>query len=136
MKLLAVLPLLLVMMAFATHAIAAAAACRRSHAVTGKCTLVRGSLGLTDGLGVTLMTEDGRRILIKAPPDSNADISPTVMRRWLYWKVRTHNMDARVKGRFQICPLPPVPNPAGISAVACINSGTHVVVDKTTSAIN
>jgi hypothetical protein len=135
MKLLVVLPLLLVMLAFATHAIAATT-CRSSHAVTGKCTVVRGSLGLTDGLGVTLTTDDGQRTLIKAPPDSNADIPRAVMNRWLYWKVRTHNMNAHVKGRFQICPLPPVPNRADINNVACINSGAHIVADKTTSATN
>jgi hypothetical protein len=58
---------------------AAEMTCKRSPALTGKCSTVKGSLGLTPGIGVTLVSEDGTRIAIKAPPDSNADIAPAVM---------------------------------------------------------
>jgi hypothetical protein len=128
MKPMAVLPLLLPMLAFAGPAMAQT--CRNSAAVTGKCTVVRGSLGLTRGLGVTLETGDGRRILIKAPPDSNADIPRDVMQHWLYWQSRTGHMDIRITGHFQICPLPARPNSAGIANFACINSGSHIAADK------
>ena len=30
--------------------------------------MVKGSLGLTQGMGVTLNAEDGTRIIVKAPP--------------------------------------------------------------------
>lgn len=134
MKLLAVLPLLLLVMAFATQVLAtrahAATTCRNSPAVTDKCSVVSGSLGLTDGVGVTLNTDDGKRILIKAPPDSNADIPRTVMQNWLYWQSKTGRMDTRIKGRYQICPLPTQVNKAGIADFACINSASHLTADK------
>ena len=57
---------------------AAEMTCKKSPALIGKCTTVQGSLGLTPGLGVTLNAEDGTRTIIKAPPDSNADIAPTL----------------------------------------------------------
>lgn len=128
MKMMMVLPLLLLLLSFATHAWAQS--CRRSSAVTGKCTVMRGSLGLTPGLGVTLEAKDGRRILIKAPPDSNADIPRDVMQRWLYWESHTGHMDTRINGRFQVCPLPARTNSAGITDYGCINSGSHITADK------
>jgi len=128
MKFMVVLPLLLLVLSFASHAMAQT--CSRSPALTGKCTAVRGSLGLTHGLGVTLETDDGQRILIKAPPDSDADIPRDVMQHWLYWQSRTGHMDIRITGRFQICPLPTRANSAGITDFACINSGSHIAADK------
>lgn len=128
MKLLVLLPLLLLAMSFATHA--TAQTCKRSPAITDKCSTVQGSLGLTRGLGVTLNTDDGRRMLIKAPPDSNADIPPAVMQNWLYQQSKTGRMDTRITGRFEICPLPTQVNQAGISSFACINSGSHITADK------
>lgn len=124
---------------FATILIAAAApdlawaaemTCKRSPALTGKCTTVKGSLGLTSGIGVTLVSEDGTRTLIKAPPDSNADIATNVMQNWLYWQSKTGKMSTRISGAFELCPLPPSVNSAGISDFGCINNGTHITVDK------
>lgn len=124
MKLLAALPLLLLALGFATHAMAQT--CKRSDAVTAKCSMVTGSLGLTRGVGVTLNTDDGKRVLIKAPPDSNADIPPAVMQNWLYWQSKTGRMDTRIKGRYEICPLPGGQE----GEFACINSGSHITADK------
>jgi hypothetical protein len=130
MKLLAVLPLLLLMLTFARYA--AAQTCKRSPAVTGKCAVVTGSLGLTRGTGVTLDTDDGRRVLIKAPPESNADIPRAVMQRWMYWQSRTRNMDTRIKGRYELCPLP---GPDGAD-YACIASGSHITADKSPTNVS
>ena len=109
---------------------AAEMTCKRSPALTGKCTTVKGSLGLTPGVGVTLSSEDGTRTLIKAPPDSNADIAPPVMQNWLYWQSKTGSMRTRITGTFEVFPLPPDLNSAGIKDFGCINKGTRITEDK------
>jgi hypothetical protein len=113
---------------------AAEITCRKSPALTGQCRIVKGSLGLTPGLGVDLVAEDGTRIIIKAPPDSDADIAPVVMQNWLYWQSKTGTMNTRITGEFQICPLPVEINSAGIKDVGCIQSGSHITVDKSAAA--
>ena len=110
---------------------AAEMTCKKSPALIGKCTTVQGSLGLTPGLGVTLNAEDGTRTIIKAPPDSNADIAPVVMQNWLYWQSKTGSMRTRITGTFELCPLPPAVNSAGIKDFGCINRGTRIAQDKT-----
>ena len=112
---------------------AAEITCRKSPALTGQCRMVKGSLGLTPGLGVTVAAEDGTKIIIKAPPDSNADIAPPVMQNWLYWQSRTGSMRTRITGTFEICPLPPQINTAGVKDYGCINRGTKIAQDKTVS---
>ena len=131
MKILVVLPLLLLLLSLARHA--AAQTCKKSPAVTGKCAVLTGSLGLTRGVGVTLKTDDGRRVLIKAPPDSDADIPGGVMQSWLYWQTRTGRMDTRIKGRYEICPLP---GGGGGDEYACINSGSHITADKSSADVS
>ena len=118
------------------NANAAEITCKKSPALTGKCSIVKGSLGLTSGLGVTLDSEDGTRFLIKAPPDSNADIAPVVMQNWLYWQSQTNSMKTRITGSFELCPLPPAINSAGIKDFGCINKGTHITQDKASSPGN
>ena len=112
-------------------ALAAEMTCKKSPALTGRCSTVKGSLGLTPGLGVTLTAEDGTRIIIKAPPDSNADIAPKVMQNWLYWQSKTGSMKTRITGAYELCPLPPQINGAGIKDFGCINNATRITVDKT-----
>ena len=109
---------------------AAEMTCKRSPALTGKCSTVKGSLGLTAGIGVTLVSEDGTRTIIKAPPDSNADIAPVVMQNWLYWQSKTGSMRTRITGTFELCPLPPSINSAGIKDFGCINKGTRITEDR------
>lgn len=109
---------------------AAELTCKKSPALTGACRTVQGSLGLTPGLGVTLVTDEGTRIIIKAPPDSNADIAPPVMQNWLYWQSKTGSMKTRITGSFELCPLPTSTNTAGITDFGCINKGTHITQDK------
>ena len=111
-------------------AMAAEATCKRSPALTGKCSMVKGSLGFTQGIGVTLISEDGTRTIIKAPPDSNADIAPAVMQNWLYWQSRTGSMRTRITGTFELCPLPTAINSAGIKDFGCINRGARITEDK------
>ena len=111
-------------------AMAADMTCKKSPALTGKCSTVKGSLGLTSGIGVTLNSEDGTRTIIKAPPDSNADIAPVVMQNWLYWQSKTGSMKTRITGSFELCPLPPSINSAGINDFGCINKGTRITQDK------
>ena len=111
-------------------AFAAEMTCKRSPALTGSCATVKGSLGLTPELGVTLVSEDGTRTIIKAPPDSNADIASDVMQNWLYWQSKTGSMKTRISGTFEICPLPPAINSAGIRDFGCINKGTRISQDK------
>ena len=111
-------------------AMAAETTCKKSPALTGTCSTVKGSLGLTPGLGVTLVAEDGTRTIIKAPPDSNADIASVVMQNWLYWQSKTGSMKTRINGTFELCPLPPAINSAGIKDFGCINKGTRITVDK------
>jgi hypothetical protein len=110
---------------------AAEVTCKRSPALTGQCRMVKGSLGLTSGMGVTVAAEDGTKIIIKAPPDSNADIAPPVMQNWLYWQSKTGSMRTRITGTFEICPLPSQINTAGIKDYGCINRGTKIAQDKT-----
>ena len=112
-------------------ATAAEMTCKKSPALTGHCSTVKGSLGKTPGLGVTLISEDGTRTIIKAPPDSNADIAPPVMQNWLYWQSKTGSMRTRITGTFELCPLPPAINSAGIKDFGCINKGTRIAQDKT-----
>ena len=114
-------------------ALAAEITCKKSPALTGQCRMVKGSLGLTSGLGVTVAAEDGTKIIIKAPPDSNADIAPPVMQNWLYWQSKTGSMRTRITGTFEICPLPSQINTAGIKDYGCINRGTKIAQDKTVS---
>ena len=118
----------LLLSSLAAHA--AELTCRRSPALTGPCRTVKGSLGLTQGLGVTLMGEDGSRNLIKAPPDSNADIAPPVMQNWLYWQSRTGSMRTRINGTYEFCPLPTQVNAAGITSFGCIDKGSRISQDK------
>ena len=108
--------------------------CKKSPALTGKCSNVKGSLGFTPGIGVTLITEDGNRTVIKAPPDSNADIAPTVMQNWLYWQSKTGSLKTRINGTYELCPLPPADNSAGITDSGCINKGTRISEDKSAPA--
>jgi hypothetical protein len=108
---------------------AAETTCKRSPALTGQCRVVKGSLGLTPGLGVMLVGEDGTRFLIKAPPDSNADIAPVVMQNLLYWQSKTESMKTRIAGSFQLCPLPTQINAAGIKDFGCIAAGSHIAQD-------
>ena len=112
-------------------AMAAEMTCKKSPALTGKCSIVKGSLGLTQGIGVTLDSEDGTRTIIKSPPDSNADIASDVMQNWLYWQSKTGSMRTRITGSFEVCPLPPAVNSAGIKDFGCINKGTRITQDKT-----
>ena len=109
---------------------AAEITCKKSPALTGQCREVKGSLGLTPGLGVTLVAEDGTRIIIKSPPDTNADIAPPVMQNWLYWQSKTNSMKTRITGQFELCPLPTSVNSAGITDFGCINRGSHIAQDK------
>jgi hypothetical protein len=121
----------MVLLLFSTFAASAAEpSCKRSPALTGQCRLVKGSLGLTPGLGVTLDAEDGTRVLIKSPPDSDADIAPRVMQNWLYWQSRTGSMKTRISGSFELCPLPAMVNQAGIKDAGCINNASHITQDK------
>ena len=108
--------------------------CKKSPALTGKCSTVKGSLGFTTGLGVTLVGEDGTRTLIKAPPDSNADIASDVMQNWLYWQSKTGSLKTRINGTYELCPLPPATNTAGITQAGCINKGTRFSEDKSSPA--
>ena len=108
--------------------------CKKSPALTGKCSNVKGSLGFTPGLGVTLVSEDGIRILIKAPPGSNADIATPVMQNWLYWQSKTGSLKTRINGTYELCPLPPATNSAGITDSGCINKGTRISEDKSAPA--
>lgn len=119
-----------VILLFPLAASAAEITCKRSPALTGQCREVKGSLGLTPGVGVTLMREDGSQTLIKAPPDSDADIAPAVMQNWLYWQSKTGSMKTRITGSFEICPLPPATNVAGIKDFGCINRGNRITQDK------
>lgn len=122
--------LLLLLLLVPSTAGAAETSCRKSAALTGVCTTVKGSLGMTQGVGVTLNTEDGRRVLIKAPPDSNMDIAQPVMQNWLYWQSKTGSMRTRINGSFQLCPLPAQVNAAGISDFGCIQAGSRITEDK------
>jgi hypothetical protein len=122
--------LMVILLLLPVAAQAAEITCKRSPALTGECRVVRGSLGLTPGLGVTLMGEDGSRSRIVAPPDSNADIVPAVMQNWLFWQSKTGSMRTRITGAFQLCPLPLEVNGAGIRDFACIAAGSHITVDK------
>jgi hypothetical protein len=115
---------------------AAETTCKRSPALTGQCRMVKGSLGLTSGIGVTLVAEDGTRIVIKAPPDSNADIALPVMQNWLYWQSKTGSMKTRINGSFEVCPLPSQINPAGIKDFGCITKGSRFTEDKSAPAGN
>ena len=109
---------------------AAELTCKKSPALTGKCREVKGSLGLTPGLGVTLVAEDGTKTIITAPPGTNADIALPVMQNWLYWQSKTNSMKTRITGSFELCPLPSSTNSAGIAEAGCINRGTHITQDK------
>jgi hypothetical protein len=109
---------------------AAETTCKRSAALTGPCRMVKGSLGFTRGLGVTLTEDDGTRTLIKAPPDGNADIATPVMQNWLYWQSKTGRMDARIRGTYELCPLPTQVNGAGIAGFGCINRGSRITLDR------
>ncbi len=122
--------LIALVLLFPITASAAEITCKRSPALTGRCSIVKGSLGLTPGLGVTLVPDSGSRIGIKAPPDSNADIAPVVMQNWLYWQSKTGVMSTRITGAFEICPLPPDSNTAGINDFGCISAGSHITMDK------
>jgi hypothetical protein len=119
-----------IIMLLPAAASAAEITCKKSPALTGQCREVKGSLGLTPGLGVTLVAEDGTKIIIKAPPDSNADIAPPVMQNWLYWQSKTSSMKTRITGQFELCPLPSSVNSAGITDFGCINRGAHIAQDK------
>ena len=125
-------PVMAIILLLPCAATAAEMTCRKSPALTGKCSPVKGSLGLSPGLGVTVISEDGTRILIKAPPDSNADIAPVVMQNWLYWQSKTGSMKTRITGTFELCPLPPQVNAAGIKDFGCINKGSRITEDKST----
>ena len=56
-----------IILLFPLAASAAEMTCKKSPALTGQCREIRGSLGWTPSLGVTLVAEDGSRIIIKAP---------------------------------------------------------------------
>src|SRR4051812_10092457 len=121
---------LAVLLLFPVAASAQEATCKRSPALVGQCRMVQGSLGFTPGQGVTLVGQDGSQTLIKAPPDSNADIAVPVMQNWLYWQTKTGSMRTRITGSFELCPLPPVTTSGGLKEAGCINRGTRISQDK------
>jgi len=123
-------PVLAILLLSCVTASAAEITCKRSPALTGQCRMVEGSLGLTPGLGVTLVSRDGGQTLIKAPPNSNADIAPPVMQNWLYWQSKTGSMKTRITGSFELCPLPPEANATGPRETGCINRGSRITQDK------
>ena len=90
------------MLLFPVMAFAAETTCKRSPALTGQCRTVKGSLGFTQGLGVTLMSEDGNQTLIKSPPDSNADIAVPVA----VWQGDQDTMVPIAHGRWLAANLP------------------------------
>ena len=53
------------------------------------------------------------------------------MQNWLYWQSKTGSMSTRITGTFELCPLPPAVNSAGIKDFGCINKGTRIAQDKT-----
>lgn len=121
---------LAVLVLFPMAALAQEQTCKRSPALTGQCRMVQGSLGFTPGQGVTLIGQDGSQTLIKAPPDSNADIAVPVMQNWLYWQSQTGSMRTRILGNYELCPLPPATS-AGVSReTGCINKGSRITQDK------
>jgi hypothetical protein len=128
--------LLVLLLLVPATAFAAETTCRKSTALTGTCAVVKGSLGMTQGVGVTLNADDGRRILIKAPPDSNMDIATPVMQNWLYWQSKTGSMRTRIDGSFQLCPLPAQVNAAGITDFGCIQAGSRITQDKSATTGN
>ena len=128
--------LLAVLLVLPVVANAAEVTCKRSPALTGQCRIVKGSLGLSQGVGVTLVAEDGTRIIIKAPPDSNADIAVPVMQNWLYWQSKTGSMKTRILGSFEVCPLPTEINTPGIKDFGCITKGTKFTEDKSAAGGN
>ena len=117
-------------------AMAAEITCKKSPVLTGQCRMVKGSLGLTPGVGVTVVAEDGTKIIIKAPPDSNADIAVPVMQNWLYWQSKTGSMKTRIAGTYELCPLPSVINTPGIKDFGCITKGSKITEDKSAAAGN
>ena len=121
---------LAVLLLFPVAAFAQELTCKRSPALTGQCRTVKGSLGFTPGQGVTLVGEDGSQTLIKAPPDSNADIAVPVMQNWLYWQSQTGSMRTRISGSYELCPLPPVTTSGVSRETGCINRGTRITQDK------
>ena len=128
------LVLLMMLLPLIHPAAAAEITCKKSPALTGQCRMLKGSLGLTSGVGVTVVVEDGTQIIIKAPPDSNADIAPVVMQNWLYWQSKTGSLKTRINGTYELCPLPPTTNSAGITDFGCINKGTRISEDKSAPA--
>ncbi|MDB5735746.1 MAG: hypothetical protein JWN16_2383 [Alphaproteobacteria bacterium] len=128
--------LLAVLLLLPAIASAAETTCKKSPALTGQCRIVKGSLGLTSNIGVTLVAEDGTRFIIKAPPDSNADIALPVMQNWLYWQSKTGSMKTRINGSFEVCPLPTEINTPGIKDFGCITKGTRITEDKSAPAGN
>jgi hypothetical protein len=121
---------LAVMLVFPIAASAQEVTCKRSPALTGQCRMVQGSLGFTPGQGVTLVGQDGSQTLIKAPPDSNADIAVPVMQNWLYWQSQTGSMRTRITGNYELCPLPPVTSSGVSRETGCINKGSRITQDK------
>lgn len=109
---------------------AAELTCKRNPSLTGKCSMVKGSLGLTREVGVTLDRDDGSRILIVAPAGSNADISTAVMQNWLYHQGRAGSIRTRMLGTYEVCPLPADSSKPNFSEFACINSGSRFTADK------
>jgi hypothetical protein len=99
--------------------------CQHSPDLIGKCHIVKGSLGLSRGQGVTLLGDDGNITLIRPPPGSNTDIAPKVMQNWEYWQSRTHDLSIRLQGEYRVCPLPPE---AGLEK-ACITDGRRFHAD-------
>ncbi|MBA2587582.1 MAG: hypothetical protein H0U98_03055 [Alphaproteobacteria bacterium] len=127
------LALVMLLAAMIQPCAAAEITCKKSPALTGQCRMVKGSLGLTSGVGVTVVAEDGTKTIIKAPPDSNADIATPVMQNWLYWQSQTGSMRTRITGTFELCPLPSQINAAGIKDYGCINKGIRIAQDKAVS---
>ena len=124
------LVLLMMLLPLIHPAAAAEITCKKSPALTGQCRMLKGSLGLTSGVGVTVVVEDGTQIIIKAPPDSNADIAVPVMQNWLYWQSQTGSMRTRISGSYELCPLPPVTTSGVSRETGCINRGTRITQDK------
>jgi hypothetical protein len=110
---------------------AAELTCKRNPSLTGKCSMVKGSLGLDrEAGGVTLAREDGGRILIVAPAGSNADIATAVMQNWLYQQGKNGSIRTRMLGTYEVCPLPPDGSKPNFTEFACINSGSRFTADK------
>jgi hypothetical protein len=107
----------------ASGAFAADQGCKTSHALTGRCYVVRGKISLATEIGATLEISGVKKTLvIRAAPDGDR---LKILPDNVLALIRKEPRPAEVSGTYQVCPVP-AESPLVKAEHVCVESGSNL----------